>query len=88
MNALEVIQSNLIDQVSGPVGNGTGATSVGNPYAGTRNSGIQAPSMGITNADRAGAGILTAIVLLGVIGGEYGWFNRSPKYMYSFGVIR
>ena len=70
MNALEVIQSNLIDQVSGPVGNGTGATSIGDPNAGTRSSSsIREPEGGITTADRAGAGVLTAIVLMGMVGG-------------------
>ncbi|CAK1363819.1 Mannan endo-1,6-alpha-mannosidase DCW1 [Cercospora beticola] len=71
MNALEVIQANLIDQVSGPVGNGTGATSVGDPNAGTRGDNDIAEPSDITTADRAGAGILTALVLVALGTGSY-----------------
>jgi len=72
MNALEVIQSNLIDSVSGPVGNKTGGISIGDPAAGTggdRNP--AAPAKAITTSDRAGAGILTALVLVGFVGGSW-----------------
>lgn len=72
MNALEVIQSNLIDLVQGPMGNKTGATSVGNPNAGTGGDpDPAAPASAITTADRAGAGILTALVLVGFLGGTW-----------------
>lgn len=69
MNALEVIHSNLIE-VSGPAGDGTGGTSIGDSNAGTHSSSIQAPADGTTTADRAGAGSLTAIVQMGMIGGS------------------
>lgn len=72
MNALEVIQSNLIDKVGGPVGNKTGGTSVGNPAAGTGgDSNPTEPQSIITTGDRAGAGILTALVLIGLVGGAW-----------------
>lgn len=72
MNALEVIQSNLIDKVSGPVGNKTGGTSVGNPSAGTGGDGNPTePQSIITTGDRAGSGILTALVLIGLVGGAW-----------------
>ncbi|KXS93620.1 hypothetical protein AC578_5913 [Pseudocercospora eumusae] len=72
MNALEVIQSNLIDSVQGPLGNKTGATSIGNPNAGTGgDNNPVAPPGRITTADRAGAGILTALVLIGLLGGAW-----------------
>ncbi|KAG9233368.1 glycoside hydrolase family 76 protein [Amylocarpus encephaloides] len=60
MSALSVIQSMLIDDAAELVTNSTGGTSVGNSAAG---------STVITTADKAGAGILTAVVLAGVMGG-------------------
>ena len=69
MCALEVIQSGLIDSVPGPVANGTGGISSGDPSAGTGGDNIfYSP---ITTGDRAGAGILTLLVLLGIIGGTW-----------------
>lgn len=67
MAALEAIQSNLITETKGPVTNKTGGTSLGNPSAG---SPVEDPSQlrPITTADRAGAAILTALVLAGLIG--------------------
>lgn len=70
MNALEVFQSNLIDRVRGPVGNGTGGTSVGDPDAGKGDNSPLAYDT-ISTADKAGAGILTALVLGGLLGGGY-----------------
>jgi mannan endo-1,6-alpha-mannosidase len=72
MSALEVIQSNLIKKVAGPVSNSTGGTSQGNPSAGTGSSStpVNAPGR-ITTKDKAGAGILTAIVLIALLGGGY-----------------
>lgn len=69
MAALEVIQSNLLDLVPGPVTAATGGTSQGDPAAGSSSS--RTPTRNyrqITTADRAGAGILTAITLAGVLG--------------------
>jgi mannan endo-1,6-alpha-mannosidase len=71
MAALEIVQSNLVDGVPGWVSavKGTG-TSQGDVNAG---GGSKASSRlstkAVTTADRAGAGILTALVLIGVIGG-------------------
>jgi mannan endo-1,6-alpha-mannosidase len=76
MAALEVIQSNLIAQSKAPLTNTTGGTSVGDPSAG-----ISDPSASnlvltekVTTAGRAGAGIITAIVVCVVIGG-LGWLS-------------
>lgn len=72
MSALEVIQSTLISQTTGPVTNKTGGTSEGDPDAGT---GSITDAAGLaenwvpTTGDKAGAGILTAVVLLGLLGG-------------------
>lgn len=80
MNALEVFQSNLEDLVPGPLSNATGGTSRGNPSAGTgpdsaNNVGGGGGGPGsihpITTGDRAGAGILTAMVVVFVLGGAW-----------------
>lgn len=69
MCALEIIQSGLIDMVQGPVSKSTGGTSKGDVNAGTGGDDIfYSP---ITTGDRAGAGILTFLVLLGLIGGTW-----------------
>ena len=73
MSAMEVIQSNLWDQVPGPVTADRGGISVGDPSAGT--GGDQSPvgldPDDITTGDRVGAGFLTTMVLIGVIGGAW-----------------
>lgn len=63
MSALETIQNLLIDQVAGPVGETTGGTSKNDPTAGTEVGNLEVEHDPITTADRAGAGILTALVL-------------------------
>ncbi|KAF2156353.1 glycoside hydrolase family 76 protein [Myriangium duriaei CBS 260.36] len=70
ISALENFQSLLIDSIAPPLSNKTGGTSVGDPSAGTggdRNPFV--PSRPITTADRAGAGILTFLVLAMLLGG-------------------
>ena len=72
MSALEVIQSNLITKVAGPVTNSTGGTSIGNPSAGTGGDRSPVgPTWTVTGGDRAGAGILTTLVLVGIVGGAW-----------------
>jgi mannan endo-1,6-alpha-mannosidase len=71
MSVLEVVQSNLIDEGSGWVSDvqGTGS-SIANPSAGgkpRRPDGVVITTVG--KADRIGAGIITALVLAGVVGG-------------------
>ena len=73
MSALEVIQSNLIDTVSGPVSQGAGGISKGDPNAGS-GSDVGIPVERITTADRAGAGIVTALILVGLLGGAW-WLS-------------
>lgn len=72
MGALSVIQANLIDQVSVPVTNKTGGTSQGNAAAGggggISNNNPALSQHAITQGSRAGAGILTCLVLISVIG--------------------
>ena len=64
MAAMEVIQSNLIQQAKAPLTSNTGGTSTGDPNAGSGDASTSAPGgvKPITTADRAGAGILTALV--------------------------
>ncbi|DAA76716.1 TPA_exp: putative Glycosyl hydrolase [Trichophyton benhamiae CBS 112371] len=73
MAALEVIQSNLWykKQASGPANSKTG-TSKGDPNAGndSGNNQTKQPSE-INSGDRAGAGILTTLILLGIAGGVW-----------------
>jgi mannan endo-1,6-alpha-mannosidase len=70
MSALSVVQSMLIDQAPTLVTNTTGGTSAGNSAAGSGSDGgsieMVTPA---TSADRAGAGILTAVMVCGVLGG-------------------
>lgn len=69
MSALEVIQSLLIDQVSGPLTNETGGTSRGDYNAGTGSNADPEAFDTITTGDKVGAGFLTLFVLVGLIGG-------------------
>lgn len=68
MNVLGAVSSLLIDEVSGPVTNSTGGTSVGNPNAGSGSTDNPTVYKPITTGDRAGAAILTVLVLTGISG--------------------
>ena len=84
MSALEVVQGLLIDSVPGPVSNTTGGISKGDPTAGTggdRSPG--APTSQITTGDRAGAGILTAVILVGLLGGAWYVSMFFPMLAYQ-----
>lgn len=70
MGALAIIQANLIDEVETPVTVDTGGTSKGDPAAGGTGSSVN-PALStetITKKEKAGAGVLTALVLIGVVG--------------------
>lgn len=71
MSALEVIQSNLIDQVAGPVTNSSGGTSKGNNAAGSNSNDNPSTYNAITGGDKAGAGILTTLILVLLFGGAW-----------------
>lgn len=74
MSALAVVQAMMVDatKLAAPVGSTTGGTSKGDPNAGTGTSaggtsGNGLPAVNtdpITTGDKAGAGILTSVVLL------------------------
>jgi mannan endo-1,6-alpha-mannosidase len=76
MSALSVIGTNLLTSDMVPLTKSTGGTSVSDPSAGTTSPNTQsdAPMKPITTSDRAGAGILTLLIIVGVIGGAW-WIN-------------
>lgn len=70
MSALSVVQSMLIDEAPALVTNSTGGTSKGNADAGSgKDSSTAVVITPATSGDRAGAGILTAVIIAGCIGG-------------------
>ncbi|KAH8894283.1 mannan endo-1,6-alpha-mannosidase DCW1-like protein [Thozetella sp. PMI_491] len=77
MNVLAALSSLLVGQtnIAPPVTNTTGGTSIGDPNAGSSAVSIT-PLAPITGGDRAGAGILTALVLIGLLG-SMGWLSTE-----------
>lgn len=75
MSVLEVVQANLIDYVAGPVTGDTGGTSKGDPNAGSNSNKNQVNYNTITGGDKAGAGILTTVVLVAMFAGS--WWMAS-----------
>jgi len=72
MAALSVIGANLIAQA--PVTLNSGGTSKSDPGAGGEESSTGLRFKQITTADKAGAGILTLIVIVGVTASAW-WIN-------------
>ncbi|KAI2618296.1 glycoside hydrolase family 76 protein [Hypomontagnella submonticulosa] len=68
MNVLGALSSLLVHEAKAPVTNSTGGTSIGDPNAGSRSPQLPQDAP-VTTGDRAGAGILTALVLGTTIGG-------------------
>lgn len=78
MSALEAVQSNLIGQSPSPLTADTGGTSTGDPSAGTEGD-TSDPTINdswgpITTASKAGAGILTAFVVIAWLGAIWWMF--------------
>jgi len=71
MAVLEAVQSHLVDTVPGWVSavKGTG-TSQGDVNAGTDDSSNPLTIKPATTGDKVGAGFLTALILIGVVGGS------------------
>jgi len=69
MAVLEVVQSNLIHQAQDPLTNSTGGTSKGDPSAGLGDGSTSNPmdNEPATAGGKAGAGILTALVIAAVL---------------------
>ena len=86
MSALSVIQSNLITRVKAPVTQQKGGTSIGNPSAGSQGDHPQTvtdPYEGhpVRVVDKAGAGVLTGVVIIGVLGAT--WWMCFAKDVIS-----
>lgn len=70
MSALSVIGSNLMDSSMAPLSLTTGATSESDPDAGSTASTDPADNFSkITTKDKAGASILTILMVVFVVGG-------------------
>ncbi|OAA39959.1 Mannan endo-1,6-alpha-mannosidase [Metarhizium rileyi] len=69
MNALDAVMYNLVQKSSGPVTEKTGGTSKGDPSAGS--GGTEDPTVlkPLKTPDKAGAGIITMLLIVGAIGG-------------------
>ena len=63
MSVLAAVSSQLIGSGKPPVTDKTGGTSKGDPNGGSRGQDFQRHDRPITTADRAGAGVLTFVVL-------------------------
>lgn len=79
MAAMSVVFTNLLQFNNGvdigpPLTNSSGGTSVGNPNAGSQSVSDPEAITPATTADKAGAGILTTIVLVSV-SGFFGWMS-------------
>lgn len=71
MSAVEIFQVNLIDKVPGPVTQKKGGISEGDPSAGTGTQSTAIEFSTITTGDKAGAGLVTSIILLCMFGGVW-----------------
>lgn len=68
MNALSAVMCNLVGKTDGPVTNDTGGTSRGNAGGGGGSSDHDPTAeRPITAGDQAGAGLLTATILLSLV---------------------
>ncbi|KAI8946978.1 glycoside hydrolase family 76 protein [Xylaria longipes] len=76
MDVLAAVSSLLIDETKAPVTNSNGGTSVGDPDAGVGSGSIGDDLTPITTGDRAGAGILTAVIIL-TAGAAFGWMGTG-----------
>jgi mannan endo-1,6-alpha-mannosidase len=70
MAALEIIQSNLVERVAGPVTNTTGGTSTGNASAGTKPDDTNTITPA-TTGDKFGAACVTTLVVVTFVGSLY-----------------
>ncbi|XDG07509.1 hypothetical protein ABKA04_007124 [Annulohypoxylon sp. FPYF3050] len=78
MNALNAVIATLVDNAPTPYTSQNGGSSTGNVNAGSNDDDKIAQPRAITTADKAGAGILTALVLSGLIGGMgFVWADGS-----------
>lgn len=74
MNVLAAVSSLLIGQAKAPVTNSTGGTSVGDFNAGSSSTSINRNKDPITTGDKAGASIVTLILLSAAVG-TFSWMS-------------
>lgn len=74
MNVLAAVSSLLMEKSKPPVTEKTGGTSKGDPNAGVGDDNFERVFRPITTADRAGAGILTFVVLAAACS-IFGWIS-------------
>lgn len=74
MNVLGAVSSLLVANAKAPVTNASGGTSEGDPNAGSGSDSFTNTPAPITTGDRAGAGILTALVLASAAG-TFAWMS-------------
>ncbi|KAH8893277.1 mannan endo-1,6-alpha-mannosidase, partial [Thozetella sp. PMI_491] len=74
MNVLGAVSSLLIGQAAAPVTNTTGGTSIGDPNAGSSSSSLNRVTSPVTGGDKAGAAIVTMILLSAAIG-TFSWMS-------------
>jgi mannan endo-1,6-alpha-mannosidase len=76
MCVLAAVSSLLIGEVGPPLTNSTGGTSLGDPNAGSHSDSFNHELAPITTGDKAGAAILTMIILLSAVG-TMGWMSTG-----------
>ncbi len=76
MNVLAAVSSLLIGDSPPPVTNATGGTSKGDPNAGMHSDNFKGELPPVTVGDKAGASILTIIMLASVVG-TMGWMSTG-----------
>jgi len=76
MNVLGAVSSLLIEQARVPLTNSTGGTSKGDPNAGSQSDTFMGKLIPPTTADKAGAGIIT-VIILGAAVGTFGWMSTG-----------
>jgi len=74
MNVLGAVSALLVEKSIGPVTAKTGGTSQGDPSAGSESDDVLKPFKPVTTADKAGAGILTFLILASAAG-TFGWMS-------------
>lgn len=80
MNALAALMTLLTDDgnVGVPVTNSTGGTSLGDPNAGSDPDVLQ-PLAPLSHRDRAGAGVLTAVIVVALVTGLFWIGSRTSE---------
>lgn len=76
MNVLAAVSSLLIGAAEPPVTGSTGGTSKGDPRAGSRSEDPNGKPRLVTTGDKAGAGILTALLLISAVS-TFGWMSTG-----------